>query len=171
MYRLQSYGAEGAYVINDTFPYQSVFRADDAAAAELIVVNLNQQVMLIELAEHRFNFEVAGLTLADGLSIATDRESQLQLSNCFVDLKHGLIPDTDWKGSGWQLVDLDQIEPMAKAVAAHRRGCFRGERLVQTVINDAKTVADLELINIRQLFGDAYQEAYEGVMTPEQAAE
>ena len=171
MYRLQSYGAEGATVVNDTFPYQSVFRAEDAAAAELIVVNLNQQVMLSELAEHRFNFEVAGLTLADGLKVDTDRESQSQLEICFVDLKHGLVPDTDWKGSQWQLVDLETIQPIAKAVAAHRRGCFRGERLVQTVINDAKTVADLELIDIRQVFGDAYQEAYEGVMTPEQAAE
>lgn len=127
--------------------------------------------LLAALAEHRFNFEVAGLSLGDGLRVQTDRESQAQLSNCFVDLKHGLIPDTDWKGSDWQLVDLEQIEPIAKAVAAHRRGCFRGERLVQAVINDAETVADLEVINISLLFSAAYQKAFSAVMTPEQATE
>lgn len=127
--------------------------------------------LLALLAEHRFNYEVSGLTLADGIKVDTDRESQAQLSNCFVDLKHGLIPDTDWKGSDWQLVDLEQIEPIAKAVAAHRRGCFRGERLVQAVINDAETVADLEVINISLLFSAAYQEAFAAVMTPEQATE
>ena len=31
MYRLESFGAAGAIVTNDAFPYQSTFRADDAA--------------------------------------------------------------------------------------------------------------------------------------------
>lgn len=124
------------------------------------------------LADYRFKFEVGGLDLGDGLRVLTDRESQSQLSNAFVTLKHGLIPDTDWKGTnGWQLVDLVQIEPIAKAVAAHGRGCFRGERRVHTLINDAMTISDLEAVNIGELFGAAYQEAYAEVMTPEQAPE
>lgn len=124
------------------------------------------------LADYRFKFEVGGLDLGGGLRVLTDRESQSQLSNAFVTLKHGLIPDTDWKGAnGWQLVDLLQIELIAKAVAAHGRGCFRGERRVQTLINDAMTISDLEAVNIGELFGAAYQEAYAEVMTPEQAPE
>lgn len=126
--------------------------------------------LLVALADRRFLFEVSGLALADGLSVKTDRESQSQLSNAYVTLKNGLIPDTDWKGAnGWQLVDLVQIEPIAKAVAAHGRGCFRGERRVQTVIQDAATIADLEAINIGELFEAAYQEAFAEVMGAEQA--
>ncbi|NNA16798.1 DUF4376 domain-containing protein [Pseudomonas lundensis] len=128
--------------------------------------------LLATLAAYRFDFEVGGLELADGLRLLTDRESQSQLSNAFVTLKHGLIPDTDWKGSnGWQLVDLVQIEPIAKAVAAHGRGCFRGERQVQTLINEAATIADLEAIDIASLFDAAYREAYAEVMAAEQATE
>jgi len=128
-----------------------------------------QGELLAALADYRFKFEVGGLDVGDGLRILTDRESQSQLSNCFVDLKHGLVPDTDWKGSQWKLVDLQQIEPIAKAVAAHRRGCFRGERRVQAVIQEAAIIADLEAINIAELFEAAYQEAFAEVMTTEQA--
>lgn len=131
-----------------------------------------QSDLLASLAAYRFTFEVGGLTLGDGLRVLTDRESQAQLSNAFVTLKHGLIPNTDWKGSnGWQLVGLQEIEPIAQAVAAHGRGCFRGERIVQTVVNDATTIAELETIDIATLFVAAYQEAFAEVMTPEQATE
>lgn len=126
--------------------------------------------LLATLANFRFQFEVNGLVLPDGLSVKTDRESQAQLNSAYVTLKNGLIPDTDWKGAnGWQLVDLVQIEPIAKAVAAHGRGCFLGERGVQTVIQDAATIADLEAINIGELFEAAYQEAFAEVMGAEQA--
>lgn len=171
MYVLEKFDQRGALVTNNAFLYNSTFIAETAADAEKIVIGLNQVVMLAELAAHRFSFEVAGLQLAGGMQVKTDRESQSQLSNCFVDLKHGLIPDTDWKGSQWQLVDLQQIEPIAKAVAAHRRGCFRGERLVQTAINEASSMDDIEAIDIPAMFASAYQDAYAEVMTPEQAAE
>ena len=60
---------------------------------------------------------------------------------------------------------------LAKAVAAHGRGCFRGERLVQTAINEASSMDDIEAIDIPAMFASAYQDAYAEVMTPEQAAE
>lgn len=119
------------------------------------------------LADYRFTFEVSGLELAGGLRVLTDRESQSQLSNAYVTLKNGLIPDTDWKAeNGWQLVDLAQIEPIARAVAAHGRGCFRGERVVQGLITAAQTVQELEVINIQERFQSAYQAAYAEVMQP-----
>lgn len=120
---------------------------------------------LMDLATYRFGIEVGGLSLDGGVKILTDRESQSQLSNAYVTLKHGLIPDTDWKAAnGWQLVELEQIEPIARAVAAHRRGCFRGERVVQGLLNEAQTIADLGGIDIRAKFQAAYQAAYSQVM-------
>ena len=171
MYKLEKYENGGALSTNADIQYSSTFNADSIEQAEGIAIDLNRAVLINALAVYRFNVEVGGLSLGDGMSVKTDRESQSQLSNCFVDLKHGLVPDTDWKGSLWQLVDLQQIEPIAKAVAAHRRGCFRGERLVQEAINDAQTVAELEVINIIKQFDAAYQEAYAQVMTAEQATE
>ena len=128
--------------------------------------------LVAALAAYRFSREEGGLTLADGVHIATDRESKSQLNKTYVELKNGLIPDTDWKYTpDWQLRDLAQFEPIAKALAAHDRACFRGERLVQGMINNALGIPVLELFNIGNLFDAAYQEAYAEVMTPEQAPE
>lgn len=172
MYKLERFDSEGALVTNTEFLYNSTFIAETAADAEKIVVGLNQAVMLATLAAHRFAFEVAGLQLAGGMQVKTDRESQAQLNSAYVTVSGGLIPDTDWKGAnGWQLVDLEEIKPIAKAVAAHGRGCFRGERLVQTAINEASSMDDIEAIDIPAMFASAYQDAYAEVMTPEQAAE
>lgn len=170
MYKLEKFDQNGALVTNTQFLYNSTFIAETAEDAEKVVIGLNQTVMLAELAAHRFSFEVGGLQLAGGMRVLTDRESQSQLSNAYVTLSNGLIPDTDWKGAnGWGLVDLATIEPIAKAVAAHGRGCFRGERLVQTAINDASSMDEVEAIDIRSMFALAYQKAFDEVMSIEQA--
>lgn len=128
--------------------------------------------MVAALAAYRFKCEEGGLTLADGVFIETDRQGKSQLNKTYVELKNGLIPDTDWKCTpDWQLRDLAQFELIAKAVAAHDRACFRGERLVQGLINGAADISALEVINMTTLFDAAYQEAYAEVMTPEQAPE
>lgn len=123
------------------------------------------------LAEYRFDFETAGLVMSDGLRVMTDRESQSQLSTTYHDLKNGLIPDTDWKAdNAWQLVSSEEIEPIARAVAAHRRGCFRGERQIRELIDAAATVEELEAINIALQFGAVYREAYAEVQSAQQAS-
>jgi hypothetical protein len=122
--------------------------------------------VLASLAEYRFAFEVGGLQ-HDGLTVRTDRESQSQLNIAYSTLLNGLIPDTDWKAvDTWQRVNLEQLEPIAKAVAAHTRGCFRGEFTVQALISTAQTIDELEAIHIADLFHEAYQAAVDEVMNP-----
>ena len=62
------------------------------------------------------------------------------------------------------MVKMETIAPIVKAVAAHRRSCFRGERLVQAAIDGAATIADIEAIDIQQHFATAYQQAFTEVM-------
>lgn len=170
MYQLVSFSELGATVTNTVIPYASTFMAETLEQAEQIVIGLNQPDMLAELAAYRFEFETGGLAVGGGLAVKTDRESQGQLSNAFVTLSAGLAPDTDWKGaSAWETVNLEQIKPIAKAVAAHVRGCFRGERLVEEAIKGAKTMADIEAIDIRANFAAAYVSAYAEVMQPAEA--
>jgi hypothetical protein len=167
MYKLESYENRIALVISDdpAAPYRASHNAASADEAERLVVRMNQPGMLSQLAEYRLGFEIGGLTLTDGLRVQTDRESQGQLFNSYSQLKSGLIPDTDWKAqNGWQVANLAQLEPIAKAVAAHVRGCFRGEKAVSTAIDTAKTVADIEAIQITEQFLSAYQAAYAEVM-------
>lgn len=171
MYQLESFVDGGALVVNTVELYRATFNAASAEEAEQIVVRLNKPVMLAALATHRFDFEVAGLDVTGGLRVLSDRQSQSQLTNSFTNLKHGLIPDTDWKAAnGWQVGALDEIEPIAKAMAAHVRACFRGERVTETAINAAADMADIEAINIAELFSSAYKAAFDEVMTAEQAS-
>lgn len=167
MYTIESYADGIATIVNDAEFYRCPFNADTLEVAESIVVDLNKPVLMLQLANYRLFVETNGIKTADGLEIKTDRESQAQLSNAFVTLKFGLIPDTDWKGAnGWVAVNIDQIEPIAIFVAAHVRGCFRGERLTQAVIEAAKTVAEIEAISVTGSFNAAYAAALAEVLQP-----
>lgn len=165
MYFIKSRSDTTVLVSNTIEPYLCEFPAETDAAAEMVVVQLNQPVMLSQLAEHRYSFEVSGLATPQGLLLKTDRESQGLLVNSYTQLKSGLIPDTEWKGiNGWQVLTLEEIEPLAKAAAAHERACFRGERAVADAINGATTVAEIEAVVIQDKFQAAYQQAYAEVM-------
>lgn len=165
MYFIKSRSETTVLVSNTVEPYLCEFPAESDAAAELVVVQLNQPEMLAELAAYRFTFEVAGLLTSDGARIKTDRESQGLIAIAYGQLKGGLIPDTDYKGvNGWQVVTLEEFAPIAKAAAAHERACFRGERLTAEAINAATSVADIEAIVIQDMFQAVYQQAYAEVM-------
>lgn len=152
-------------ITNAQINYSSVWLANTLEEAEALAVGLNKPDLHAELASHRFDFETGGLRLPNGLQIRTDRESQAQLGNAYTILKGGLIPDTDWKAlNGWQVVTLAEIEPIAKAVAAHVRGCFRGERAVEQMIDAATTLEDIRAIDITEQFYAHYQSAYMEVM-------
>lgn len=169
MYKLEWFDGEYAMITGPNYRAESL--AGSAAEADAIAVGLSKPAMLAALAEYRFDFETGGLDLPGGLHILTDRESQAQLSSAFVTLQSGLVPDTDWKAAnGWEVVTLGQITPIAKAVAAHVRGCFRGERTVQTAILAASTMAEIEAVDIRANFDTAYAEAFAEVMTMEPVA-
>ena len=160
MYYIHAMTDAGVMVSNTDVPYMAQFPAQTQQAADKIVVDLNQPVMLAQLADQGFVFEVAGLVLPSGLRINTDRESQGQLSSTYTDLKYGLIPDTDWKAANdWELVTLEQMEPIAKAMAVHRRACFRAEREIITAIKNADTPALQVAIDIKADFTAAYQAA------------
>jgi hypothetical protein len=83
----------------------------------------------VELAAYRYNKETGGIVVG-GAEIKTDRESQSQLNGAYTSLKNSLIPDTPWKAAGgvWVPVTLMELEPIATAVAAHVRACFKAER-------------------------------------------
>lgn len=165
MYQVKSFADGQALIINTEQMYESYWLAESVESAEALAVGLNQPDLRAELASHRFDFETGGLRLPNGLQIRTDRESQAQLGNAYTILKGGLIPDTDWKAlNGWQVVTLAEIEPIAKAVAAHVRGCFRGERAVEQMIDAATTLEDIRAIDITEQFYAHYQSAYMEVM-------
>ncbi|BBV94917.1 DUF4376 domain-containing protein [Pseudomonas monteilii] len=164
MYRVETVSEGYALIVNDE-GYEASWLANTVAAAEQIAMELNRPEMLLALASFRYEFETGGLELPGGLRLLTDRESQGQLSSTYNDLKCGLIPDTDLKAAnGWQVVDLAAMEPIARALAAHRRGCFRGESVLIAAINAASTLDMQKEIDIEADFKAVYQAAYAEVM-------
>lgn len=88
-----------------------------------------KKLKLADIASSRFALETGGIELPGGIKIKTDRESQAQLSSAYSSLKDGLIPNTPWKtATGLSvLVTLDELRPIATAVAYHVRACFQAE--------------------------------------------
>ncbi|EAS0616271.1 DUF4376 domain-containing protein [Salmonella enterica] len=108
-----------------------------------------------KLADIRYQREVSGIEL-DGMKILTDRGSQAQLSGAYQSLASGLITQTDWKAAdGWMTVTKEQIEPVARAVAAHVARCFSAEKAVSEKIQN---VASPESIDVTGEFEKAMQD-------------
>lgn len=165
MYRVDSY-KDGYVLIVDGGTYATEFLASSIQEGEIIALGMNRPEMLQQLAEYRFNFEVAGLDVG-GVKVKTDRESQGQVCNAFVSLTNDLVPDVDFKAvNGWDTISKAQIQSVAKAVAAHSRGCFKGERKVTEQIEGARTLAEITAIDVQAAFDAVYQAAYAEVMTP-----
>jgi len=84
---------------------------------------------LADLAAYRWGKEVGGLTLANGMKIATDDRSKGLIAGSRVDTMTDSAILTDWKSdSGWIKIDADTVAIISTAVAAHVRGCFSVER-------------------------------------------
>lgn len=110
---------------------------------------VSKDSLLTDLADHRWQIETGGIVVA-GTPIKTDRESQAQLSSAYTSLKGALISDTPWKTADGTFVrvTLAQIEPIAKAVAAHVRACFAAEEVHCQAIAALQTQAELDAYDI-----------------------
>ena len=108
-----------------------------------------QESLLAEVSAKRWQVETGGIVIG-GAPIATDRESQAQLTSAYTSLKGGLIADTPWKAADgiFTLVTLAELEPVAQAVAVHVRSCFDAERLHNEAINLLQTQAELDAYDI-----------------------
>jgi len=83
-----------------------------------------------------------GGTLLGGVRILTGRTDQTMTTQAFVTLQSGMVDGIDWKGpEGWRRVTLAELEPVARAVAAHVQRCFSTERVVseQIAVVDPQT--------------------------------
>lgn len=108
-----------------------------------------QSSLLAELATNRWQVETGGILVA-GHPVATDRESQTQLTSAYASLQNGLIANTPWKAEdgSFTLVTLAELEPVAQAVAAHVRACFAAEEIHCQAIASLQTQAELDAYDI-----------------------
>jgi hypothetical protein len=104
---------------------------------------------LAEIAEWRYTAEISGVTL-NGASIRTDRESQAQITGAYTSLKNGFLASVNWKDANgqWVSLSLEQIEPIAIAVAQHVQACFDAEMALAQQVNAAQTIEAVNAVVI-----------------------
>lgn len=92
-----------------------------------------------ELAAYRYEQEVGGVSLPNGMEVRTDRETRASITEAVNALEAGLmIAPIPWKlATGWADLTHNDLKGIAAAVAAHVQACFAAERAVQVQIDAA----------------------------------
>jgi len=102
------------------------------------------------LAAYRYDKEVGGLTLPNGMKVATDDRSKNLIAGARLDSMSDPTLLTNFKAdSGWIQIDAGTVAMISTAVAAHVRTCFDIEKahsdaLDAIAADPTTTVADIE---------------------------
>lgn len=102
------------------------------------------------LAAYRYDKEVGGLTLPNGMKVATDDRSKTLIAGARLDTMSDPTTLTNFKAdSGWIQIDAGTVAMISTAVAAHVRTCFDIEKAhsdaLDAIAEDpTKTVVDIE---------------------------
>ena len=96
---------------------------------------------LTELAQIRYEKETSGITLVDGVSIATDRQTQSILNAAYNRAKIDPTFCVDWKGeNGWVTLTADMVINIGDKVFSYVQACFSHEReLSELLDHDSST--------------------------------
>ena len=115
-----------------------------------------RQNLLGALAEIRWQYETAGMTVGD-VTVKTDRESRGLIFDSYNSLKDGFVSTGRFKfaDGNWQTVTAEQMKVVAAAVAQRTDAAFRAEEAVGLIINDATDIAALLAIDLKAAFDAA----------------
>lgn len=99
------------------------------------------------IAAARYEAEVAGIAV-NGVSIATDRDSQALLTSAVVSAMLDENYSVEWKQPDGTFISLNaaQIIELGKAVRAHVETCFNREKELYAEIAAAQTAEEVEQI-------------------------
>lgn len=103
---------------------------------------------LAELAQARWEQETGGLTLPDGTTIKTDRESQALLTGASLYALQNATATVEWKGAnGWVTLTAQEIMQIATLVRNHVQAQFSKERDYAEKVNGCSTVAEVQAVS------------------------
>ncbi|MBP2494927.1 hypothetical protein ABID82_007288 [Methylobacterium sp. PvP062] len=99
-------------------------------------------------AARRFAVETGGVVV-NGVTVATDRDSQSMVANAYAGMQAGAVASVKFKAaSGWIELTADQMKAVALAVFAHVQACFAAEDGCDAGINASPpTITTLAEVN------------------------
>ena len=102
-----------------------------------------------KIANDRYEKEIAGFTLPNGVKIRTDQVSQAKISGAFNFMQLKNNAEIDWKAeNGWVKLKKADIEATATAVAEYVQVCFSKEKQLSSAIDLCTSLEQLDSLDL-----------------------
>lgn len=89
-----------------------------------------------EIARRRWEQEVAGLTMPDGLRVGTSREERAALATTIDDMAKADLAEVDFKTpGGFRRMTRDALQAIAAVITLHVQRCFSAEAAHDALID------------------------------------
>lgn len=100
-------------------------------------------------SEIRWEKETGGITLPNGVKIATSIEDQNRITSVIANARLAGVTDVRFKGiDGWVTLTIGELELIASSIALHVQECFTAEYNHHVAIDALTTVDEVLAYNI-----------------------
>lgn len=104
-----------------------------------------------EVATIRWNHEIAGIIMPDGLRVMTTNDAQVRLSTLVQSARDAGLSTVNFKAeSGFVELTLNELLEVSKAVTAHVQACYTRESELNRLIDEAADFAALAEIHLEE---------------------
>lgn len=106
---------------------------------------------LREIMAWRYTREIGGVTF-EGVTIATDRESQQKIVGALVGMKDNFSASLDWKAADgqWITLTVEMLSAMSRVVFDHVQACYQMEKAYSQLASGATTIEEVGNIILPQ---------------------
>lgn len=105
--------------------------------------------LLTALTAKRLEEETGGLTLPNGVTIATGIADQDRITSVLVHSQAAGVSSVDFKAtSGWVTLTIEEVQGIAIAIARHVQTCFSVERMHYDRIQALTTLYQIKAYNL-----------------------
>ena len=127
-------------VWTQTWMVVSLSVEEQGAAIDQAKATLTEQV-----TAQRWSVETGGITLPNGVQIATGTADQNRVTTVIANATLAGIDQVEFKAAtGWVTLALDQVQGIAAASALHVQACFSAERAHHEAIEALTDPAEIE---------------------------
>lgn len=131
-------------VWTQTWMVVSLSAEEQGAAIDQAKATLTEQV-----TAHRWAVETGGITLPNGVQIATGTADQNRVTTVIANATLAGIDTVEFKAAtGWVTLTLDQVRGIAAASALHVQACFTAERAHHEAIAALTDPAEIEAYSV-----------------------
>lgn len=142
---ISHYVTEGQPVLSSKGEFEQTWVINEHTP-ETVTANIAQKkAALIDAAtQKRWEVETGGLTLGNGIKLATDTSDQNRITTVIANAQLAGVETVSFKAeSGWVTLTIAEVQGIAAAIALHVQNCFNIEMQQHAEIDALETVEDV----------------------------